>query len=167
MLYLLSVWLHILAAITWIGGMVFFALVAVPVIRRGEFRSEAPALIRLSGIRFRAIGWACIAVLVATGILNLAYQGTGWENIWSGGIWQGPQGLTLALKLSFVGVVISLSILHDFFIGPQAAQASAADPGSPKAIRLSRWARWLARLNLILSLAIIFLAVVLVRGSPW
>ena len=167
MLYLLSVGLHILAAIVWIGGMFFFALVAVPVIRRDEFRRGAPALIRLAGIRFRAIGWACIAVLVATGILNLAYQGTGWEKIWVGGIWQGPQGLILVLKLSLVVVVISLSVVHDFLIGPQAAQASATDPGSAKALRLSRWARWLARLNLLLSLAIVFLAVILVRGSPW
>ena len=167
MLYLLSVWLHILAAIVWIGGMVFFALVAVPVIRRGECRSDAPALIRLAGIRFRAIGWTCIAVLVATGILNLAYQGTGWENIWFGGIWQGPQGLILVLKLSLVVVVIGLSVVHDFLIGPQSAQASVTEPGSPNTLRLSRWARWLARLNLLLSLAIVFLAVILVRGSPW
>lgn len=167
MLYLLSVWLHILAGILWIGGMAFFALVVVPVVRREEFRGDAPALIRQAGIRFRSIGWLCIALLVATGVMNLAYQGTGWENIWSGALWHGAEGVVLALKLALVLAVIALSVLHDFIVGPRAAAASAANAAAPAAIRLSRWARWLARLNLFLALMVVFFGVMLVRGSPW
>jgi len=166
-LYLFSVWLHILAGIVWIGGMAFFALVVVPVIRRDEFRSSAPALIQRTGIRFRSLGWFCIALLALTGVVNLAYQGTGWKNIWSGVIWRGPQGVILALKLVLVLIIIALSLLHDFIIGPRAATASAADASAPEAIRLSRWARELARLNLLLALMVVFFGVMLVRGSPW
>ena len=167
MLYLFSVWLHILAAIVWIGGMAFFALVVVPVIRRDEFRGNASTLIRQTGIRFRSLGWFCIALLALTGVVNLAYQGTGWENIRSGAIWRGAQGVVLAFKLSLVLIIVALSLLHDFIIGPRAAAAAAADASAPEAIRLSRYARWLGRLNLLLALIVVFLGVMLVRGSPW
>jgi putative copper resistance protein D len=35
-LYLLNVTLHVLAALLWLGGMFFFALVGAPVLRRLE-----------------------------------------------------------------------------------------------------------------------------------
>lgn len=167
MLYLFSVWLHILAAIVWIGGMAFFALVIVPVTRREEFRSHASSLIHASGVRFRWVGWICIALLAATGVMNLAYQGTGWQNIWSGALWHGAQGTVLVLKLALVLIIVALSLLHDFIIGPRATAAGIDNPASPQAMRYSRYARWLGRLNLLLALSVVALGIMLVRGSPW
>jgi putative copper resistance protein D len=48
-LYLLSVWLHIMAAVVWIGGTIFLVIVLVPAIRRLEFRDIASVLIRFHG----------------------------------------------------------------------------------------------------------------------
>ncbi|MFQ5795545.1 MAG: hypothetical protein ACE5JP_10915 [Candidatus Bipolaricaulia bacterium] len=72
-LYLLSVWLHILAAAIWIGGMVFLALILVPVTRRPEHRGIAVSLIHWTGVRFRWVGWICLGLLLLSGIFNLAY----------------------------------------------------------------------------------------------
>jgi putative copper resistance protein D len=166
-LYLFSIWLHILAAIVWIGGMAFFALVIVPVTRREEFRSSAPALIQRTGIRFRSLGWFCIALLALTGIVNLAYQGTGWENIWSGALWHGALGTVLVFKLALFLIIVVLSLLHDFIIGPRATAAGLDNPASPQAMRYSRYARWMGRLNLLLALSAVALGIMLVRGSPW
>ena len=58
-LYHLSVFLHILSAIIWIGGMLFLALVVVPT-TRGLPPSERAALFGAVGRRFRRVGWICI-----------------------------------------------------------------------------------------------------------
>ena len=80
-----SVWLHILAAAAWLGGMVFLALVLVPVMRRSEYRQQASRLVHLTGVRFRTVGWICLGVLVATGFANLWYRGIGWAALSNAG----------------------------------------------------------------------------------
>lgn len=166
-LYLLSVWLHILAAAVWIGGMVFLALVLVPVTRRPEHRAVAASLVRATGARFRWAGWGSLGLLLLTGVVNLAFRGFGWADVWSGRLWQGPLGRTLAIKLLLFSAVLLLSGLHDFAIGPRATVLWQADPGAPEVARLRRRAAWLGRLNLILALIVAALGVTLVRGGPW
>ncbi len=165
-LYLLSVWLHILAAIIWIGGMLFLVLILVPVMRRSEYRGIASALTHWVGVRFRWIGWICLVLLVLSGTFNLAYRGFGWADLWSGRLWQGPFGRALGIKLFLVAIVLLLSVIHDFFIGPRATALGRADPNSPEARRLRRQAGWIGRVNLILALIIVAMGVMLVRGWP-
>ena len=74
-LYLISVWLHIMAAVVWIGGTIFLALVLIPAIRRPEFGSIALELIRWTVLRFRLVGWICFAVFIVTGTMNLIFRG--------------------------------------------------------------------------------------------
>ena len=74
-LYLFSVWLHILAAIVWIGGMAFLGLVLIPAMRLSEYRAVGASLTYWTGTRFRLIGWVCLSVLLLTGVFNLLYRG--------------------------------------------------------------------------------------------
>src|SRR6266540_21752 len=60
---LVSRWLHVVAAITWIGGMLFIALVLVPVTRRLEDTTLRARLVHAVGLRFRTVGWIALAVL--------------------------------------------------------------------------------------------------------
>src|SRR5829696_2525913 len=165
-LYLLSVWLHLLAAVVWIGGMVFLVLVLVPVSRRAEFRGSAPALIHHLGVRFRAVGWACLGLLVVSGVVNLAYRGYTWFDLGSGRLWQGPIGHILGATLLLVGVILLVSALHDFGLGPRATRLLQADPTSVAARRGRRQASWLGRLTLVLALVVVALGIMLVRGTP-
>ena len=82
-LYTLSVFVHVLAACAWIGGMIFFGAVIVPVVRRPEYAGLFPDLVRRVGARFRVLGWVCLVVLVGTGIANLAVRGFGVAEIMS------------------------------------------------------------------------------------
>lgn len=166
-LYVLSVLLHILAAVTWIGGMLFLVLVVVPATRRLDAPGVAVALIRDTGRRFRTVGWICLVVLAGTGVTNLLLRGVG-PSMWTdAAFWSGPFGQTLAWKLVLVAVIWMLSAVHDFWIGPQASERLRARPDDEAALRFRAFASWMGRLNLLLSLAVLALAVMLVRGRPW
>ena len=164
--YLLSVWLHILAAVIWIGGMVFLALVLIPVTRQPEYRDVAVSFIRRTGVRFRWVGWGCLGLLLLSGTFNLAYRGFGWADLGSGRVFQGPFGRILEVKLVLVAVILLASAWHDFVIGPRATALWQVNPASPKAGRARRQASWLGRINLLLALIVVALGMVLVRGGP-
>lgn len=161
--YLVSVWLHILAAAVWVGGMVFLAAVLVPVSRTLVQREVATLLIQQTGVRFRWIGWTCFVLLLLSGVFNLIYRGFDWT--WS--VWQSPFGRVLTVKLLLVVVILCLSVLHDFIVGPQATALGQASPASPQALQRRRQASWLGRVNLLLSLVVLALGVALTRGWPW
>jgi len=58
--------LHVLAATVWVGGQLTLAAL-VPVLRR--FGAEAP---RAAARRFNQVAWTAFAVLIVTGIWNIA-----------------------------------------------------------------------------------------------
>jgi uncharacterized membrane protein len=163
-LYLVSVGLHIVAAAAWLGGMLFLVLVLVPALRTPALAAHATAAIRAVGERYRTVGWATLLVLVATGVANAALRAGSLASLSDRAWWATPFGRLLALKLALVALVLVLSALHDFAIGPRAGRLMAE---APDATRTARWrgaARWMGRVNLLLALAIVALAVRLVRG---
>lgn len=136
--------LHVLAAVTWIGGMIFIALVLVPVTRRLGDPALRARLVHQVGVRFRTVGWIALGLLALTGLGNL---------------WQRPYLLSaprLHWKLGLVALALVLSALHDFVLGPRAG-LPGADPG------LRVRASWLARVNLLVVLVVVVLGLAL-RG---
>ena len=161
MLYRISVWVHIVAACFWVGGILFFAVVLVPVLRKLPGPSSVE-FVRAIGTRFRVAGWWSVALLVATGLVNLLSRYPGTE-LAEAAFWLSPFGQALTLKLALVAIVVVASIGHDV-LGVRATNAALRDPGSADAVRLRMLASWLGRLDAVLVLAIVFVAVVLVRG---
>lgn len=141
---LFVVWLHVLAAITWIGGMLFIALILVPVTHRLEDQTLRARLVRETGRRFRTVGWIALGVLVVTGLLNL---------------WMHPGLLSFPRfhwKLGLVVLTLILSAVHDFVLGPRAG-APGAHPSAR--VRVS----WIARVNVLLVLVIVLLGLSLFK----
>lgn len=165
-LYLLSVWVHILAATVWIGGMLFLVLVVVPWLRSGA-RSDAAVFLRETGERFRNVGWICFAVLLITGTFNLWIRGVRLSDFGRAEWLQSPFGKTVIVKLTAFFLVLMVSSIHDFVIGPRATKAIAADARSTEA-QVERWrASVLGRVNVLLALILVAAGVMLVRGVPW
>jgi copper resistance protein D len=129
---------HVLGALVWIGGMLFVALVLVPELRRFDDVAVRRRLMHEAGLRFRAVGWIALGLLLASGIGNL---------------WLRPYLLSVPrfhLKLGLVVIALALSALHDFVVGPRAGRTDV-DP------LMRARASWLARVNLVLVLAIVVL----------
>lgn len=136
--------IHLLSAITWLGGMLFIAVVLVPVLRRLPDPALRTRLVTETGVRFRAVGWVAVVLLVLTGLANL---------------WIRPELLgapRFQAKAALVVLAILLSALHDFVLGPRAGL-----PGAAPRARLR--ASWVARLNVLVVLVIAALGLAL-RG---
>jgi putative copper export protein len=152
--YLFAVFLHLSAAIAWIGGMVFLVAVVVPALRHD--REALRATMQTFGKRFRTVGWVCLATLVATGTFNLLHRGYSLGDIVSGAVFAGAWGHVLAHKLGLVAVILVLSGVHDFWIGPRAVREGGEG--------LRKTASMLGRVTFACALAVVALAVTLVRG---
>jgi copper resistance protein D len=161
--YHLNVTLHVLAALFWLGGMMFLGLVGARVLRGVEPPALRAELFRRIGHAFRNAGWAAIAVLLVTGTLNLHFRDLlRGEVLGSAAFWGTAYGTALAWKLTTVAAMVGISAVHDFVDGPR---ASRAVPGSPAAIRLRKRAAWLARVNVGIGVVLVFHAVRLARGG--
>ena len=158
-------WLHLAAAIVWIGGLAFISMVLVPTLRSPALRPQALVLLRTTGRKFQRIAYATFVTLAVTGVGNLYFKfGGSLDAI--GGLWPTTYGRLLAAKVSLVVVIVALSLYHDFVVGPRAARGLEADPASEAARALRRRASLLGRVNALLSLVVMTLALLLVRGLP-
>ena len=161
-LYALTVTVHVLAALLWVGGMMFLSAVAVPALRHVEPPQRAQ-IFRLVGRQFRWLGWASIGALLVTGVINLSYYVDGLDDLLSGAFWDTRFGTRLAIKIGLIGAMLVLSGLHDFVLGPRSVEVSSAgQPGPPPASR-RRLATWLPRTNLLLGIIVVAVSVGLTR----
>ena len=165
-LYIWSVLLHLLAAITWVGGMIFLIAVLVPTIRDPALQDQARTVMQIGSQRFRLVGWAALIVLILTGITNTIFHDQA-PTFDTEEFWRSPIGTLFAWKLVLVGLVIILSAIHDFWLGPKEGMALKQDPNSAGAYRLRYAAAWMGRAKFLLSLIIVAIAVILIRGTPW
>lgn len=162
-LYLASVTVHVLAAMLWLGGMFFLGVVGAPVLRHIEPAAARQRVFQQLGTRFRAAGWWSIAVLIGTGLINMACRGwLHWHAVLgAAAFWRSGTGRALALKLVAVAAMLVVSAIHDFVLGPVAGRAA---PGSPTAIATRHRAAVLARVNAMLGVVVVIAAVRLARG---
>ena len=166
-LYFISLFFHLLSATVWIGGMLFLVLVLVPLLHKPEYKAQAGRLIQLTGEKFRFWGWVALILFAVTGYFNLSYRFQSFAAFFQAETWQGYWGHALMVKLTLFGLIVLLSALHDFYVGPKATRMMQQNPEHPKTRRLRRAAALIGRVNLLLAFMILILATVLVRGLPW
>ncbi len=155
MLYKISVWIHLIAATIWVGGMLFLVLVLFPLLRKSN-KKDNQQLIYKIGKRFRRIGWISLFILFISGISNIYFS----FGLNFGEIFISEFGNILQLKLTVFLLIVIVSFTHDFATGPLIRKS--------KGKKREKWrkiTRYLGLANLFLGLLIIFLGVVLVRGG--
>jgi uncharacterized membrane protein len=135
------VWVHVAAATLWVGGLLYTSHLVAPAVSRGE-RAYTGLL-----ARGRVIAWAALGLLVLTGLDNLRRFGLASQ-------W-------LLLKLLLVLLVLALQAHRDFGLMPRALGAIQRGEDPKAALRALRG---LDRVLVLFALAVLFLAVGVVRG---
>jgi len=133
-------WIHILSAITAIGGTIFLRLVLHPsAVATLEADQHQPLRERIAK-RWRMVLHACIGLLIATGIYNL----TRMLPVHKGqAMYHGVFGLKLILAMAIFFVAIALSGSNPAFAGMR--------KNAPK---------WMT-LNIVLAVVLVLLSAIL------
>ncbi|GBC88568.1 hypothetical protein HRbin13_00692 [bacterium HR13] len=141
--------LHIIFASFWVGGMIFLVLVLSPFVRKLPIRDQA---FQEVGKRFSFYGTLLTLLgLFITGLFNIHYI-LGFSNLFN---FSNQYTLTLWHKIGLFLIVVVVSLVHDLYFGKRALQGSF--------YRIM--ARILGFVNLILGLAIVYFAVLLRFGG--
>ena len=150
----------------WVGGMIFMIMVLIPTTRDPALQDQARTVMQISSQRFKRVAWAALITLMVTGTTNMMFHNVA-SAFATEKFWRSPIGTLFGWKLVLVALVVTLSIIHDFWIGPKTGTALRKDPNSPEAYRLRYATAWIGRANFLLSVIIVAIGVILFRVTPW
>ena len=159
-------WLHLLAAIIWIGGLVFQVLVVFPTLAQAAPTGERTRLALSLEARFRVIMWLAVGMVLFTGLVNL--MNVWYATVVTAGSIPPIFVPVLSVKLALVLGMIALQAVQQLLVQPRRIAALHSWPaGVPDApLPLRKWQRlalWLYSILVGLAGGVVFCAVLL-RG---
>ena len=155
-------WIHLLAAATWVGSQVFMFGAVVPALRTLDEAARHRAVLVLNR-RFAWLGWGALAILVLTGINNVIQRQDETDLVFD---YDFRYAWIFVVKLVLVAVVIALTAIHTYVVGPQLlALQEGGRANSEELSRMRRLSIQLSVVNLLASVAILFLVALLQNGE--
>jgi len=149
---LLPLWLHVLSAAVWLGGLLFQSHILLPLLARGGPAEPIAQAVR----RSRRVAWTALVLLILTGLHNLTRLPPVISMIESGVL------KLLALKLFLVVILLMLSAHRDFGVAARLIRAVAAGRDATPALRMLVR---LDRVALLLGLGLVYLGLAVSRGG--
>lgn len=151
-----SFWLHMLATVSWVGGLATLALLVFPIARRGMEPEAFADFVRRINKRLNPVGWFGLTVLTVTGLIQMSanpnYNGfLAVQNPWSRAI--------LFKHLAFLGI-IAVSAIQTWNLAPaleHAALRRSLGQEAPEAGKLQQRETRLVQLNLALGVVVLLL----------
>jgi copper transport protein len=134
----LADWVHLSAAVLWVGGLVQLAACVWP---------AAPELRRQSFLRFARLAPVLIAVLVAAGVYLSILRLPRFSDLWST-----SYGQVLLVKLGLVSLALAWGGFHHFVVRPR--------------LERTGWARRSLIGEGAVAMTILLLAAILVNAKP-
>ena len=150
--YYISVWLHIVGAAFWIGGMLFLPFVLLPGIKNNPDRKN---LLMATGLKFRFYGYIVLAMMFITGLLNIYLRGIRFSFDF---FIQTRYGQLVELKVILFVLMLTISLMHDLVVGRKAIEQMENQ-------NITLIARWTGRILLLIALIMAYLGVVISRGG--
>nr|WP_244932530.1 hypothetical protein [Leptospira yanagawae] len=152
---------HILSAMIWVGGMIFYVIVVMPVIRNPKLKDQKLTLLQLTALQFRSISYFLFILLITTGFGMLYTKGYLAEGEFVS-FFSSNIGNMFILKIGLFLLLLISSLYHDFVSGPKTFDFLEKD--SVQYERYRKLSGYFGRLNLLLSLGITLLGILVSRG---
>jgi uncharacterized membrane protein len=157
-------WLHLLAAVIWIGGLFFQLLVVRPTLNRATTVREQVRLgLSLEG-RFRAVMWPAVGVVLLTGLYNV--MNLLMATTQAGASLPAAFVHLLGIKLLLVALMIGLQAVQQLVLRPKRIASLQAVP--PEAtvlpaslVTLQHLSQVLHLLTVIFAIGVVLLALLL------
>ncbi|MEK6777444.1 MAG: CopD family protein [bacterium] len=142
-------WIHLMATVIWVGGIIFILIIAIPSSKQ-VLGAEAGKLMGEISKRFTPLANYSIILLVVTGVflagLNKEFSGIRvLENNWT---------TTLTLKLILVFSMVSIHFYRGLILAPKIMRKeSAAEKAALQKLSLN-----LVKVNFALGLSVLLLS---------
>ncbi len=112
----LADWLHLLAASLWIGGILYVALVFLPVLKHFPLSERVPRLLSTLA-RFLPLTIAGVVIMALGGPFNATAHMSSFSQLYAT-----AYGRTLIVKVICVGALLITSAIHFFSLQPRLAR---------------------------------------------
>jgi uncharacterized membrane protein len=155
---IVAYWLHMLATVVWVGGLVSLAWVVIPAARKSLDNEAYLAFLGRLQTRLQGIGWFSLLILAGTGMFQMishpSYGGfLAIDNPWAQAI--------LIKHLAIGGMVVASAYLT-WGLAPglrrlALLQAAGRDVDETQRARLQAQEAWLLRINVLLSIVVLAL----------
>ena len=147
-------WLHLLATVTWIGGIVAISILVLPAARKSLEPVDQLAFLEALQKRLEPLAWFSLGMLIATGLFQLSANShyNGFFNVstqWS---------LAILVKHGLVGVMVAVSAVQTWEALPairRTLMRRERGATEEEIVRLQKREERLLRMNFILSILIL------------
>jgi len=147
-------WLHLLATVTWIGGIVAISILVLPAARKSLSPPDQLAFLEALQKRLEPLAWFSLSRWIATGLFQLSANShyNGFFNVstqWS---------LAILVKHGLVGVMIVVSAVQTWEALPairRTLMRRERGATEEEIVRLQKREERLLRMNFILSILIL------------
>jgi len=147
-------WLHLLATVTWIGGIVAISILVLPAARKSLEPVDQLAFLEALQKRLEPLAWFSLGMLIATGLFQLSANShyNGFFDVstqWS---------LAILVKHGLVGVMIVVSAVQTWEVLPairRTLMRRERGATEEEIVRLQKREERLLRMNFILSILIL------------
>lgn len=147
-------WLHMLATVTWIGGIVSISILVLPAARKSLSPAEQLAFIESMQKRLEPLAWFSLGLLIVTGLFQLSanphYNGffdvsTQWS-------------LAILVKHGLVAVMVVVSAVQTWETLPairRTMMRRGKGASEEEIVQLQKREERLLRMNFVLSILIL------------
>lgn len=158
-------YVHLVAAMFWVGEMLVLALIVTPVAAKLGDPAKRAAFYQTIGRQSRPWMLGALGLLLLTGVGNLWAMGLTWSQLTSASFYGTPFGRVLAWKLAFVAVILVVTIVHDVAMRRLGANRDQRPLTPQERSRYRTLGSWVGRVNLLLGLVVVYLGLRLVFGG--